>query len=88
MITSAEDFHNDILKMFKDSGIQNFSESEIGGYKTVLSMSSSSNWFAVNKQGTQSNLFFSFTEEENIDLMFQLLEEFNANLKTNNPLGR
>jgi hypothetical protein len=86
MITSAEDFHKDILRIFKDAGIQNFSESEIEGYKTIGSMSSSSNWFAVNKRGTQSNLFFSFTEEENIDLMFQLLKEFNANLKTNNPI--
>ena len=67
MITSAEDFHSDILKMFKDSSIFNFSESEIGGHKTVASIMESSNWFAADKPGTKSILFFSFTEDKNID---------------------
>ena len=28
MVTSVEEFHNDILQLFKKAGIQNFSESE------------------------------------------------------------
>jgi hypothetical protein len=31
-------------------------------------------------------LFFSFTEEGNIDLLFKLIAEFNTQLETNNPV--
>ncbi|MDC9723233.1 MAG: hypothetical protein PSN34_10770, partial [Urechidicola sp.] len=55
-------------------------------HKTVAPIMTSSNWFAAGKSGTQSNLFFSFTKDENIDTMFDLLEEYNKNLETNNPI--
>jgi outer membrane protein TolC len=38
--------------------------------------------FSSNK----SNMFFSFTEEENIDNLFNLIEVFNSNIETNNPI--
>jgi len=86
MVTSVEEFHNDILQIFKESGIQNFSESGIDGYKNVPTILSSSNWFATNKGATNSILLFSFTEEEKIDTLFELLKGYNNNLETNNPI--
>ena len=86
MVTSVEAFHNDILQLFKKAGIHSFSESDIGGHKTAAPVMTSSNWFAAGKSGTQSNLFFSFTEDQNIDMMFDLLKEYNNNIETNNPI--
>jgi len=86
LVTSVEEFHNDIIQIFKDAKIENFSESEIGGHKQNSSVLVSTNWFAAEKSGTQSNLFFSFTEEHKIDVLFRLLKEYNANLETNNPI--
>lgn len=86
MVTSVEAFHNDILQLFKQAGIQNFSESGIDGYKNIPTIVSSSNWFASSKGSTNSILLFSFTEEENIDSLFELLKEYNNNLETNNPV--
>ena len=31
-------------------------------------------------------MFFSFTEDEHIDALFDLIKEFNTNLETNNPI--
>ena len=31
-------------------------------------------------------MFFSFTENEKIELLFKLVSEFNENLETNNPI--
>jgi hypothetical protein len=31
-------------------------------------------------------MFFSFTEDKNIDTLFDLIKEFNQNLETNNPI--
>jgi hypothetical protein len=86
MVTVVEEFHNDVLQMFKQAEINNFSESEIGGHKAPGSILSSSNWFASKKSGTQSNLFFSFTEDKNIDVLFKILKEYNSNIETNNPV--
>ena len=86
LVTSVEEFHNDIIQMFKDAKIESFSESDIGGHKKNSSVLVSTNWFAAEKSGTQSNLFFSFTEEKKIDKLFLLLEEYNQNLETNNPI--
>ena len=86
MVTVVEEFHHDILRMFKEANIQNFSESEIGGHKRASTVIRASNWFAAGKTGTQSLLFFSFTEEENIDALFLLLKEYNNTLETNNPV--
>jgi hypothetical protein len=31
-------------------------------------------------------MFFSFTENKNIETLFQLIEEYNQNIETNNPI--
>ena len=62
IVTSVEEYHDDILEIFKKSNIQNFSESEIDGYKNTPAILSTSNWFAANKSVTNSIMLFSFTE--------------------------
>ncbi len=86
LVTSVEEFHNDIIQMFKESKIESFSESEIGGHKKNSSVLVSTNWFASEKSGTNSIMLFSFTEEDKIDSLFNLLEEFNNNMETKNPV--
>jgi hypothetical protein len=75
-----------VVKLFKRAGIESFSESDIDGYKNGSSLLMASNWFSGTKAGNESNMFFSFTEEEKIDVLFDLIKEFNNNLETNNPI--
>ncbi len=86
MVTAVEEYHNDIMQIFKEADIQNFSESGIDGYKNVPTVLSGSNWFAANKGATNSIMLFSFNTEEKIDKLFDLLKEYNNNLETNNPI--
>lgn len=86
IVTAVEEFHNEIIKLFKKANIESFSESEIEGHKNVNSGVLSSNWFASEKHGNESNMFFSFTEKEKIDTLFDMIKEFNKNLETNNPI--
>jgi hypothetical protein len=86
IVTAVEEFQKDILKLFKKANIHNFSSSEIDGYKNGSSVLLASNWFSGEKVGNESSMFFSFTEEENIELLFNLIKEFNNNLETNNPI--
>lgn len=86
IVTAVEEFQKDILKLFKKAHIENFSSSDIDGYKNGSSVLLASNWFSGEKSGNESSLFFSFTEEENINALFDLIKEFNYNLETNNPV--
>lgn len=86
MVTAVEEFQKDILKLFKKANIENFSSSDIDGYKNSPSLLMASNWFSAGKGGNESSMFFSFTEDENIDTLFNFIIEFNANLETNNPI--
>ena len=86
IVTVVEEFENEILRLFKKANIESFSEGHIDGYKNTTSMVRTASWFPSEKGGVESSLFFSFTQEINIDLLFKLIEEFNQNLETNNPI--
>lgn len=86
IVTVVEEFEEDVLRLFKKSKIESFSESHIDGFKNAPSVFMASNWFPSEKGGVKSSLFFSFTEEDKINALFELVEEFNKNLETNNPI--
>ena len=86
IVTVVEQFQKEILQLFKAANIESFSGSEIDGYKNVASVLMTSSWFPSEKGGTESSLFFSFTEDEKIDALFDLIEVFNKKLETNNPI--
>ncbi|NNK11064.1 MAG: hypothetical protein HKP08_06945, partial [Flavobacteriaceae bacterium] len=43
-------------------------------------------WFPSEKADVDSSLFFSFTDDEKIEVLFRLIEEFNTTLETQNPI--
>ncbi|MGB5610279.1 hypothetical protein [Eudoraea sp.] len=86
IVTVVDQFDEDILRLFKKANIESFSGSEIDGYKQQATMLMTSKWFPAVKGGVESSLFFSFTEDDKIDVIFSLIEEFNKNLVTNNPI--
>jgi len=86
IVTSVEEFQKDILKLFKKANIHSFSSSDIDGYKNGASVLMTSSWFPIEKFGNESHLFFSFTEDENIDALFNLIKEFNSSVETNNAV--
>jgi hypothetical protein len=86
IVTVVEQFEADIVKLFKKAKIENFSESQIEGFKNPASVIMTSSWFPGEKAGVKSSMFFSFTEEEKIESLFSLVEAFNTNLESNNPI--
>lgn len=86
LVTAVEEFQKDVLKLFKEAKIENFSSSDIDGYKNIPSLLVASNWFSGIKGGNESIMYFSFTKDKNIDDLFNLIKEFNKNLETNNPV--
>jgi|TARA_Y100000766_G_C18313861_1_gene322303 hypothetical protein len=71
LVTAVEEFQKNVLNIFKKANIENFSSSDIDGYKNVPSLLMASSWFSGEKSGNESILFFSFTEKEKIDRRIQ-----------------
>lgn len=86
IVTSVEEFRKDVLRLFKNANIHNFSSSDIDGYKNGSSVVMTSSWFASEKFSNESRLFFSFTEDENIDDLFNAIADFNSKLETSNAV--
>ncbi|MEO8934212.1 MAG: hypothetical protein ABI295_07875 [Xanthomarina sp.] len=86
IVTAVEEFQKDILKLFKSAGIESFSSSDIDGYKNGASVLMATSWSPSVKGGNESSLFFSFTEDEKIDKLFFLIQEYNKTLETNNSI--
>ena len=86
LVTAVEEYQKEVLRLFKNANIENLSSSDIDGYKNSSSLLMTSSWFPGEKFGNESRLFFSFTDDKNIDTLFNLIKEFNSNLETNNPL--
>lgn len=86
IVTVVDQFEKEVLQLFKKSNIENFSGSDIEGYKNASAFMMNASWFPSQKSGADSSMFFSFTEDENIDLFFSLVTQFNETLETNNPI--
>lgn len=86
VVTVVSEFDKQILQLFKEANIESFSESHIDGFKNPSSVVRTSSWFPSEKGGVESSLFFSFTEEDKIDVLFDLVKEFNKKIETNNPI--
>ncbi|MDX1700728.1 MAG: hypothetical protein R3250_08930, partial [Melioribacteraceae bacterium] len=55
-------------------------------FKTSNESNLTSNWFAGERIGNDSQMFFSFAHEEKVESLFELIEDFNRNLESNNPM--
>lgn len=86
IVTAVDQYEKEVLQLFKKSNIENFSGSDIEGYKNASAFMLNSSWFPSEKSGADSSMFFSFTEDDKIDLFFSLVAQFNENLETNNPI--
>ena len=86
LVTVVEQFEEDIIKLFKAVNIESYSESHIDGYKNPASVYMTSSWFPSDSTGVRTSLFFSFTSEDKIEPLFELIRVFNENLDTANPI--
>lgn len=84
IVTVVKEYEKDILRLFKEAQIESFSTSDIGGFKTAATVMQTS-WFPGESSAVESIMYFSFTHNERVEELFDLLKHFNDSLETNNP---
>jgi hypothetical protein len=84
IVTLVDEYKKEILKLFKEADVFDFSGLDIEGFKSTSAKEISTNWFASESYGSDSEMYFSFTDESKIDALFEAIRTFNKSLKSNN----
>ena len=82
IITAITEFEKDIKSLLKKANVKAFSYRNVMGYKDVSEEFIETNWFASEMNETESLLFYAFVKKENVDLLFQLVADFNTKQET------
>ena len=82
IITAIREFEKDIKLQLKKADVKTYSMKEVTGYRDSTEDSIESNWFSSEMNQTQSILFYAFVKKENVEKLFDLVQEFNSKQKT------
>ena len=85
LITSVKEYEKEIPVLFRNSGIVNYSASDIKGFTKGKKSDLVDNWFSSTKEGVSSVLYFAFTQETCANQLLEELEKFN-NIIESNPM--
>ena len=86
IVTAVKSYEKEAVKLFKQAGILAFSNTDINGFRALDQEDLIDNWFSSSTQNVKSVLFFTFAEEEKIDLLLKELEILNTRIESENPL--
>jgi nitrogen regulatory protein PII len=86
IITSISEFEKEIKQMLVKANVKNFSYKEVIGYHNTSDEAIGDNWFATEMNENESILFYAFVPSENVALVFNLINEFNAIQETTSKI--
>jgi hypothetical protein len=86
IITSIKECQDKIASIFKETGIEVFSVSEIAGFKEGSSESLTHSWFGIGGDSYNSIMLFSFTQKEKAEKVLELIKEYNEKEKADFPI--
>ncbi len=77
LITAVREFEKNIKQILKKAQVKSFSYKDVKGFKDNSADALEANWFATDMQETESVLFYAFVENEKVDVLFDMVKEFN-----------
>jgi hypothetical protein len=86
IITSISEFEKEIKQMLVKANVKNFSYKEVIGYHNTSDEAIGDNWFATEMNENESILFYAFVPSENVALVFNSINEFNAKQETTSKI--
>ena len=86
IITSIKECQDTVGDIFKETGIEVFSVSEIAGFKNGSNTSLSHGWFGSGGDSFNSIMLFSFTEKEKAEKVLELIKEYNEREQSAFPI--
>lgn len=81
VITAIAEFDKEVKKMLKEAKVLSYSYRDVKGYRDSTEDAVETNWFGSEMNETEAILFFAFVVKENVDKLFELVNEFNKEQK-------
>ena len=78
LITAIAEFGQDIKKMLKEAKVKSYSYRDVKGFRDASEESVESNWFGSEMNETDSVVFYVYVLKENVTILFDLVNKFNA----------
>ena len=86
IITSLKEYQGDVVQILGQSGISDFNITETIGFKEDKNMNLLDGWFSIGKEHFGTVFFFSFSEEENLEMSLSLIKTYNAQNENQEPV--
>ena len=78
VITAIAEFEKDIKKMLKEAKVKSYSYRDVIGFRDASEESVGDNWFGSELNETESIVFYAYISKENVTVLFDLMNKFNA----------
>ena len=82
LITAIAEFGKDVKKMLKEAKVKSYSYRDVKGFRDASEESMESNWFGSDMNETDSVVFYAFILQQNLDILFDEVTQFNKELET------
>ena len=82
LITAIAEFEKDVKKMLKEAKVKSYSYRDVKGFRDASEESMESNWFGSDMNETDSVVFYAFILQQNLDILFDEVTQFNKNQET------
>ena len=82
VITAIAEFDKEVKKMLKEAKVLSYSYRDVKGYRDSTEDAVETNWFGSEMNETESIVFFAFVEKQNVETLFDLVENFNSKQET------
>lgn len=82
LITAIAEFEKDVKKMLKEAKVKSYSYRDVKGFRDASEESMESNWFGSEMNETDSVVFYAFIFQQNLDILFDEVTQFNKNQET------
>ena len=86
IVTVVDEYKKEVIGLFEEAGIGGFSKTDIEGFQAMGAGKVTKSWFAYEQLSADSEMFFSFTGDPQIDRLFKLIETFNQNLDSHSQV--
>ncbi len=82
VITSIKGFKKEIKSILKKADVKTYSYKDVTGYRDASELLIKDNWFSNEMNEGEAVLFYAFAKKDNVDLVFNLVKEFNQKQET------
>ena len=82
VITAIAEFEKDIKNMLKEAKVKSYSYRDVKGFRDASEENVEYNWFGSEMNEMDSIVFYAFILQQNLDTLFQEVNQFNKEQKT------